>query len=805
MEKLSEKIKELSKELVLDTLKEYYQNKPINEDKYLNKNIEISKEFKKQSATFITFNKNGKLRGCIGSLIPHRSLFEDIKHNTIAAAIKDYRFKSIEEKELKDITFDISYLSETKEVIYESYEDVKKQINKNNGVILYHNNLSSTYLPQVWDSIPNFDNFIFSLYNKGRRIKEEENNIKKFFNNKEILIKIYEVEKYLNNKIDLTVKFYKELVDTKTREKKIECLLCEHKCRLREGQKGFCGVIENKNNKIHTIVYGYIKPINIDPIEKKPLYHFLPETKTLSFGTNGCNFTCNFCQNHGLSQNKKDLKKEKYYSPNEIVDLSILNNCDSISYTYNEPTIFYEYVRDVAKIAKEKGLYNVMVSNGFMTEEVINDMVGKIDAINIDLKSFTDISYKKLKGKLEIVKRNIELIYKKGILVEVTTLIIPGVNDSEKEILDIANFLKKINPKMIWHLSAFTPNYKLLDVKRTELKILKKAKEIGKKVGLKNVYIGNMKEKNEIKCEECNEIIIKREGFKTTKNLINKNNKTCMKCQKEIKNILLPKIRNLNFLNTFYPSTYKETINFLKINHNILKNTSYKDIKEIPKAIIVPHAGYKYSSLTAQIAYEVAKKNNKKIKKILLIGPSHHEYSNKIHINDFDKNETVFGNIYNNKNNIKKIKIKYKNVIAANFIKKEHSTEVQLPLIKYFFPNSILTELVYGKIEVKELEKIIIDMYDEETLIVISTDLSHFYNEKKAKEKDLKCIEDIINLKTQNIENKECEACGRLGVQAILNIARNSNLKSKILDYRTSNWITNNKNKVVGYLSAIIF
>lgn len=283
--------------------------------------------------------------------------------------------------------------------------------------------------------------------------------------------------------------FYKQ-----TNEEKFQCLLCGHYCNIPLNKTGICGVNKNTGSKIECLVYGYPNAMNIDPIEKKPLYHFLPKTKTFSIGTVGCNFHCSFCQNWQLSQTH-NIKKDRYFSAQDIVKLSLYHKCQSISYTYNEPTIFFPYIQDIAKLAHLNKLKNVMVSNGFESHEVRKAMVGLIDAVNIDLKSFDEKYYKKnLGGKLDTILDNLIFFVKSGIHLEITTLIVPTHNDSKEQITKIASFIaQKLNKKVPWHISAFHPDYKEQKLPRTSLETLKKAKAIGQSFGLENIYLGNIK------------------------------------------------------------------------------------------------------------------------------------------------------------------------------------------------------------------------------------------------------------------------------------------------------------------------
>ena len=313
------------------------------------------------------------------------------------------------------------------------------------------------------------------------------------------------------------MKFYKPY-----KENRIECLLCQHHCKIKEGQTGICGINKNVGDKIECLVYGYPSAMNIDPIEKKPLYHFLPGSKAFSFGTVGCNFHCPFCQNWSISQTHK-IDKSRYFSPELIVQLAIENDCQSIAYTYNEPTIFYPYARDIAIEAKKYGLKNVFVSNGFESSEVIEDMKGVMDAVNADLKSFDPKYYKKeLGGNLEKILENLKHFVANGIWVEVTTLIVPTQNDSDEELDKIAGFIaKELGVDVPWHITAFHPDYKERDLPPTSIETLKRAYNIGKRHGLNYIYIGNVNHETPTRCPSCDAVLIERDYFRNTTTHLN--------------------------------------------------------------------------------------------------------------------------------------------------------------------------------------------------------------------------------------------------------------------------------------------
>lgn len=305
----------------------------------------------------------------------------------------------------------------------------------------------------------------------------------------------------------------------KTEGSRLVCLLCAHYCHLKEEQIGICGVNQNIDGTIKNLVYGHPVAMHVDPVEKKPLYHFLPDTRAFSIGTIGCNFKCPFCQNWSISQ-EKSLHVKEYFAPQQIIEMALKYECASIAYTYNEPTIFYPYAKDIAILAHEKGMKNIFVTNGFESSEVIDDMVGVIDAANIDLKSFNHDYYKKeLGGGLETILENLKHFKRNGIWIEVTTLIVPTKNDSDEELNSIAFFIaKELGSETPWHISAFHPDYHEQGLPSTSIETLKRAETLGKKAGLKHIYIGNAGLENPTRCVTCNAVLITRKHFEVMEN-----------------------------------------------------------------------------------------------------------------------------------------------------------------------------------------------------------------------------------------------------------------------------------------------
>lgn len=299
----------------------------------------------------------------------------------------------------------------------------------------------------------------------------------------------------------------------------VQCRVCEHFCAIPSGGWGKCGVRVNRAGQLDLAVYGEAVALHVDPIEKKPLYHFLPGSTALSVGTYGCNLRCEWCQNWQISQVRQvapDMGGTAV-PPKALVDLALREGSASIAYTYNEPTVFFEYTYDTAALAHEQGLKNVYVSNGFMSAETLEALTPLLDGINVDLKGFTEDLYRTYTGaRLEPVKRNIAAIAREGrIWIEVTTLVIPGLNDSDAELQAAAEWLANIDPNIPWHVSAFYPTYRMQDRPRTPPATLERAYDLGKAAGLNFVYVGNVIDprREGTNCPQCGALLISRAGY----------------------------------------------------------------------------------------------------------------------------------------------------------------------------------------------------------------------------------------------------------------------------------------------------
>lgn len=300
---------------------------------------------------------------------------------------------------------------------------------------------------------------------------------------------------------------------------RVQCRLCGQECLIGPGKKGLCGVRENRAGTLVSLVYGRPIARNVDPIEKKPLFHFLPGSLSYSIATVGCNLTCKHCQNSDISQMPRDrsMIMGDRVPPREIVRAARESGCESISYTYTEPTVYAEYAYDTGMLARESGLKNVFVSNGFMSPQAVAKLGPMLDGANIDLKAFSDDFYRQVCGaRLEPVLETILGLKKQGVWVEITTLLIPGLNDSPGELIDLADWIAtRAGPETPWHISRFHPTYKLPDKPPTPPESLARAAEIGRSKGLRYVYLGNLPGRGgeDTICHSCGRVVISRLGF----------------------------------------------------------------------------------------------------------------------------------------------------------------------------------------------------------------------------------------------------------------------------------------------------
>ena len=309
--------------------------------------------------------------------------------------------------------------------------------------------------------------------------------------------------------------------------RQVQCHLCCHRCVIADGRRGLCGVRENRGGLLNTLVYGRLVARHSDPIEKKPLFHFFPGHRSYSIATVGCNFKCLFCQNADIAQMPADRSGMiigETFTPDQVVAAAVAGGCRSIAYTYTEPTVFFEFALETAQRAHAQGLLNVFVTNGYMTPEALAMAAPYLDAANVDLKAFTGRFYQKFCGaRLAHVQETLKGMRARGVLVEVTTLLIPGENDNPAELESLARFLvKDLGAETPWHISRFHPTYRLREHPVTPLKKLLEAREIGLRAGLRHVYTGNVPGHDTEKtyCHQCQALLIDRWGFEVKNNRI---------------------------------------------------------------------------------------------------------------------------------------------------------------------------------------------------------------------------------------------------------------------------------------------
>lgn len=303
---------------------------------------------------------------------------------------------------------------------------------------------------------------------------------------------------------------------------KVRCELCRHCCAIPPGHRGLCGVRENHDGQLVSLNYGRVVAFAVDPVEKKPLYHVLPGTLSASLAAPGCNFRCVHCQNAGIAQPdwtalEAGWAGESCVAPDTLVTAARSHGCRSMAYTYTEPTVFYEYARDVARLATRQGLLNVFVTNGYLCEAPLRDLAPDLGAANIDLKCFRDDLYRELCGaRLQGVLETIAAYHALGTWIEITTLIIPGYNDDAAQLRELAAFIAALDPGIPWHVTGFYPCHRLTDVPPTDLDTLRLARHIGLEQGLHFVYTGNRADpaSAETRCPGCGALLIARAGMR---------------------------------------------------------------------------------------------------------------------------------------------------------------------------------------------------------------------------------------------------------------------------------------------------
>lgn len=473
---------------------------------------------------FVTLHKNSNLRGCIGRFEPDIPLYQVVVEMAVAAAINDYRFSPVKKDELDEIDIEISVLTPMVKI-----DSVQQIVLGKHGIYISKGSRGGTFLPQVATETGwTLEEFLGHCSRDKAGIGYD--------GWKDADIYIYEAIIFSEKEFGLSpkkkTKYYEKLDNNK-----VKCTLCPHACVLGEEQTGLCNARKNSNGELVSLTYGKPVAIHIDPVEKKPLYHFLPGSTTLSFGTAGCNLHCKNCQNSSISQGNPEKIEYIEATPEQIVKTAITNNCKSISYTYTEPTVFYEYMLETAKLSHEAGLKNIIVSNGYINQEPLLELIPYIDAANIDLKCFNDSIYKNITtGSLQPVLNTLVTLKNNGVWLEITNLVIPEHTDNMEMISEMCDWLIENGFSDIpLHFSRFYPSFKMMDVSPTPEETLQEAYNIAKEKGLKYVYLGNIQtDKTNTICPNCGETLLKRSGFSTTTGNFDG---TCPKCGQKINGI----------------------------------------------------------------------------------------------------------------------------------------------------------------------------------------------------------------------------------------------------------------------------
>ncbi|MBE0519144.1 MAG: AmmeMemoRadiSam system radical SAM enzyme [Thermoplasmata archaeon] len=322
---------------------------------------------------------------------------------------------------------------------------------------------------------------------------------------------------------------------------KVRCNLCPHACLISDGKRGICGVREHRSSKLYSLIFGRASSIHPDPIEKKPLFHFLPGSTAISFGSVGCNLSCSHCQNHSISRADPSDSELVTITPDDVVRYAKNTGASSVSWTYNEPIIWHEFTTVASKAAHAHGLKTNYVTNGFIQETPLRELRGLIDAMNIDVKAFKDAFYRNVCGaRLEPVLRTCEIAHEMNIHIELTYLVIPKHNDTEEELREFSRWVNdKLSPEVPVHFSAFHPDYRLMDVPRTPTSTLERAYRVAKASGLEYVYLGNVHaaDKENTYCPDCGSLMIERDGFFVSMNM--SKDGVCSKCGRSL-NLIVP-------------------------------------------------------------------------------------------------------------------------------------------------------------------------------------------------------------------------------------------------------------------------
>jgi pyruvate formate lyase activating enzyme len=470
-------------------------------------------------ATFVTLTLDGELRGCVGSPLPRPSLVEGAMDHARAAAFQDRRFDPLRREELSRLAVEVSVLSPLRPLACANEEELLKQLHPGvDGLALDDGGGMATFLPQVWNDLPDSRAFLSALKRKAGWPAG--------FWPPRLRAWAYTVEAWRDEPRPAVPRGpeaagfrYPARHWHRPADGRLRCEVCPHGCALREGQRGRCLVRQRTGDRMVLAAYGRTSGFGVDPIEKKPLYHFLPGSTVLSFGTVGCNLSCRFCQNWGLSHARDLGRLRERATPKAVAASARRLGCRSVAFTYNEPAIFLEYVSDVAEACHAEGLATMAVTAGYLEDAARRDFFTHLDAVNVDLKAFSEDFYRRIVGgSLQPVLDTLRyLVHETDVWTEITTLLIPGLNDSDREIIQLSEWIADdLGGTVPLHFSAFHPDHQMLDRPATPLATLRRARTLAQAAGLRHVYTGNVRdpEGEATFCPGCGRAVIRREGYR---------------------------------------------------------------------------------------------------------------------------------------------------------------------------------------------------------------------------------------------------------------------------------------------------
>lgn len=474
-------------------------------------------------ACFVTLTLDGTLHGCVGSVLPQPSLRESVILHARAAAFQDTRFEPLTRADLPRLGVELSLLSPLHALAPEDEADLCRRLRPGvDGLLIEGDGQRATFLPQVWSELPEPGTFLAALKRKARWPPS--------FGTSRFRAWTYTVEAWRDEPRPMPpspaalrdggpaylhpARHWHRIGDGRLR-----CDLCPHHCALQDGQAGRCAVRRRDGDRMVLAAYGATSGFGVDPIEKKPLHHFLPGTQVLSFGSVGCSLSCRFCQNWSLSRARAPGHLGTRTTPGAVVQVALERGCLGVAFTYNEPTILLEWVSDVAEACREGGLATVAVTSGYLEAAARRDFFENMDAANVDLKAFSDAFYRRVAGgSLRPVLDTLRyLVHDTDVWTEITTLLIPGLNDSDDEVRQLAGWVAdELGPDVPLHFSAFHPDHRMLDWPPTPLATLQRARALAQEAGLRFVYTGNLPDRQgeTTFCPACGQGAIRRDGYR---------------------------------------------------------------------------------------------------------------------------------------------------------------------------------------------------------------------------------------------------------------------------------------------------